>query len=105
MKQADGPCRAIEIVALAGQLYATGMRTPSLRPHALLKKCLSGLKEAAGAASSYFFWLRTVLFLFVSQKLQDHVALGLVLRLCKFFAQESQVLTMDELFHCMLSVM
>jgi hypothetical protein len=27
------------------------------------------------------------------------------LRLCKFFAQESQVLTMDELFHCMLSVM
>jgi hypothetical protein len=27
-KQADGPCRAIEIVTLTGQLYATGQLTP-----------------------------------------------------------------------------
>jgi len=28
IKQADDPCRAIEIVALTGQLYATNKETP-----------------------------------------------------------------------------
>lgn len=62
MKQADGPCRAIEIVALAGQLYATAgdiliatagatQKLP-VRIHTYETSAAAGLPQASSMSSA-----------------------------------------------------
>jgi len=51
-KPADDPCRAIKIVALAGQLYATGQLTPDRDRKRYSKNARHGAGQILSAAAA-----------------------------------------------------